>query len=208
MKLLIEADDDVTIDAIRESQPGDQFELVLVPPADPRTKPKALNFGLTLARGELVAIYDAEDEPEPLQLRRAAVAMKRLDQDVACIQAKLTYHNPMQNLITKWFTIEYSLWFSFFLPGLASMNAPIPLGGTSNHFRRSALQAMGAWDPYNVTEDADLGIRMSREGYCDPRARVEHVRRGQQRLRQLDEAALEVAEGLSPDVRCPPPPAS
>jgi cellulose synthase/poly-beta-1,6-N-acetylglucosamine synthase-like glycosyltransferase len=165
VKLLIEADDDVTIDAIRESQPGDQFELVLVPPAEPRTKPKALNFGLTLARGELVAIYDAEDEPEPLQLRRAAVAMKRLDQDVACIQAKLTYHNPMQNLITKWFTIEYSLWFSFFLPGLASMNAPIPLGGTSNHFRRSALQAMGAWDPFNVTEDADLGIRMSREGY-------------------------------------------
>ncbi len=165
VKLLIEADDDATIDAIREARPGDQFELVLIPPAEPRTKPKALNFGLTLARGELVAIYDAEDEPEPLQLRRAAVAMSRLALDVACVQAKLTYHNPMQNMITKWFTIEYSLWFSFFLPGLAAMHAPIPLGGTSNHFRRSALQALGAWDPYNVTEDADLGIRMFREGY-------------------------------------------
>ncbi len=165
VKLLIEADDGDTIDAIHAARPGDQFELVLVPPAEPRTKPKALNFGLTLARGELVAIYDAEDQPEPLQLRRAAVAMARLDNDVACIQAKLTYHNPMQNLITKWFTIEYSLWFSFFLPGLASMKAPIPLGGTSNHFRRSVLQALGAWDPYNVTEDADLGIRMFREGY-------------------------------------------
>jgi glycosyltransferase XagB len=165
VKLLIEADDDETIDAIRSALPGDQFELVLVPPAEPRTKPKALNYGLTMARGELVAIYDAEDEPEPLQLRRAALAMSRLGPDVACVQAKLTYHNPMQNLITKWFTIEYSLWFSFFLPGLAAMNAPIPLGGTSNHFRRSALQALGAWDPYNVTEDADLGIRMFREGY-------------------------------------------
>jgi cellulose synthase/poly-beta-1,6-N-acetylglucosamine synthase-like glycosyltransferase len=165
VKLLIEADDDVTIKAIEEAMAGDQFELVLVPAADPRTKPKALNYGLTLARGELVAIYDAEDEPEPLQLRRAAVAMRRLDPDVACVQAKLTYHNPMQNLITKWFTIEYALWFSFFLPGLAAMNAPIPLGGTSNHFRRVALQAMGAWDPFNVTEDADLGIRMFREGY-------------------------------------------
>ncbi len=165
VKLLIEADDDVTIEAIEAALPGDQFELVLVPPADPRTKPKALNYGLTMARGELVAIYDAEDEPEPLQLRRAAVAMRRLGPEVACVQAKLTYHNPMQNLITKWFTIEYSLWFSFFLPGLASMQAPIPLGGTSNHFRRSVLQAMGAWDPYNVTEDADLGIRMFREGY-------------------------------------------
>jgi cellulose synthase/poly-beta-1,6-N-acetylglucosamine synthase-like glycosyltransferase len=165
VKLLIEADDNITIQAIREAMPGDQFELVLVPPAEPRTKPKALNFGLTLARGEYVAIYDAEDEPEPLQLRRAAVALNRLDPDVACVQAKLTYHNPMQNLITKWFTIEYALWFSFFLPGLASMGAPIPLGGTSNHFRRGALQAMGAWDPYNVTEDADLGIRMFREGF-------------------------------------------
>jgi cellulose synthase/poly-beta-1,6-N-acetylglucosamine synthase-like glycosyltransferase len=165
VKLLIEADDDVTIKAIEDAMPGDQFELVLVPAAEPRTKPKALNYGLTLARGEFVAIYDAEDEPEPLQLRRAAVTLRRLGPDVACIQAKLTYHNPMQNLITKWFTIEYALWFSFFLPGLASMNAPIPLGGTSNHFRRVALQALGAWDPYNVTEDADLGIRMFREGY-------------------------------------------
>ena len=165
VKLLIEADDVETIKAIDEAMPGDQFELVLVPAAEPRTKPKALNYGLTLARGELVAIYDAEDEPEPLQLRRAVVAMRRLGPDIACVQAKLDYHNPMQNLITKWFTIEYSLWFSFFLPGLASMNAPIPLGGTSNHFRRVALQALGAWDPYNVTEDADLGIRMFREGY-------------------------------------------
>ena len=165
VKLLIEADDELTIQAIREAMPGDQFELVLVPPAEPRTKPKALNYGLTLARGEFVAIFDAEDEPEPLQLRRAVVALRRLGPDVACVQAKLTYHNPMQNMITKWFTIEYALWFSFFLPGLASMHAPIPLGGTSNHFRRVALQALGAWDPFNVTEDADLGIRMFREGY-------------------------------------------
>ncbi len=165
VKLLIEADDAITIRAIRDAMPGDQFELVLVPPAEPRTKPKALNYGLTLARGEFVAIFDAEDEPEPLQLRRAVVALRRLGPDVACVQAKLTYHNPMQNLITKWFTIEYALWFSFFLPGLASMQAPIPLGGTSNHFRRVTLQALGAWDPYNVTEDADLGIRMFREGY-------------------------------------------
>ena len=165
VKLLIEADDAATQAAIRSAFPGDQFELVLIPPAEPRTKPKALNYGLTLARGELVAIYDAEDEPEPLQLRRTAVVMRRSGPDVACVQAKLDFHNPMQNLITKWFTIEYALWFSFFLPGLAALSAPIPLGGTSNHFRRVALQALGAWDPFNVTEDADLGIRMFREGY-------------------------------------------
>ena len=165
VKMLIEADDDETMEAIQGADPGEQFELVLVPPAEPRTKPKALNYGLTLAKGELIAIYDAEDEPEPLQLRRAAVALERLGPEVGCVQAKLSYSNVEQNLITKWFAIEYAMWFSFFLPGLASLRAPIPLGGTSNHFRRNVLRAMGGWDPFNVTEDADLGIRMFREGY-------------------------------------------
>ncbi len=163
--LLVEADDDETIDAVCDEDPGPQFNLVLVPPAEPRTKPKALNFGLSLAQGELVAVFDAEDEPDPLQLRRAAVALRRLGPDIGCVQAKLSYNNPDQNLITRWFTVEYAMWFSFFLPGLASMRAPIPLGGTSNHFRRDVLRSLGGWDPFNVTEDADLGIRMFREGY-------------------------------------------
>ena len=165
IKLLVEADDEDTIAAVAGIDPGAQFELILIPPAEPRTKPKALNYGVTLARGELVAVYDVEDDPDPLQLRRAAVALGRLGPEFGCLQAKLSYNNPNQNLITKWFTIEYAMWFSYMLPGLASLGAPIPLGGTSNHFRRSVLRSMGAWDPYNVTEDADLGIRMFREGY-------------------------------------------
>jgi glycosyltransferase XagB len=165
IKILVEADDDGTVAAVAGSDPGDHFELVLVPPGEPRTKPKALNYGLTLARGELVSVYDAEDDPDPLQLRRAAYALEKLGPEIGCLQAKLSFNNPDQNLITKWFTIEYAMWFSFLLPGLVSLGAPIPLGGTSNHFRRSVLRSMGAWDPYNVTEDADLGIRMFRAGY-------------------------------------------
>jgi len=163
--ILAEQDDHETISAIEAHDPGPHFQVVLIPPAEPRTKPKALNFGLSLASGQLIAVYDAEDEPDPLQLRRAVVAMRRLGPEVGCLQAKLSYHNPVQNLITRWFTLEYAMWFSFFLPGLAALEAPIPLGGTSNHFRRGVLRAMGGWDPYNVTEDADLGIRMYREGY-------------------------------------------
>ena len=165
IKVLIEADDHETIDAIGDADPGQHFELVFIPPAEPRTKPKALNYGLSLATGDLLAVYDVEDIPDPLQLRRAAIAMSRLGPEVGCLQSKLSYHNPDQNLITRWFTIEYTMWFTFFLPGLASINAPIPLGGTSNHFRRSVLRLLGGWDPYNVTEDADLGIRMFREGF-------------------------------------------
>jgi cellulose synthase/poly-beta-1,6-N-acetylglucosamine synthase-like glycosyltransferase len=163
--LLIEEDDEETLGALRAANPPSQFRLVVVPPAEPRTKPKALNFGLTLARGDVVAVYDVEDTPDILQLRRAAVALNRFGPEVGCLQGQLSYKNATQNIITKWFTVEYAMWFSFFLPGLSAMDAPIPLGGTSNHFRRSALRALGGWDPYNVTEDCDLGIRMFREHY-------------------------------------------
>jgi glycosyltransferase XagB len=163
--ILVEEDDQETFGALRAAQPPPQFKLVVIPPAEPRTKPKALNFGLTLARGDIVAIYDAEDTPDILQLRRAAVALSRYGSEVGCMQSQLSYRNATQNIITRWFTVEYAMWFSFFLPGLVTLGAPIPLGGTSNHFRRSALRALGGWDPYNVTEDCDLGIRMFREHY-------------------------------------------
>ncbi|MGO9855086.1 MAG: glycosyltransferase family 2 protein [Acidimicrobiales bacterium] len=163
--LLVEEDDEETLGALRDAHPPRHFKLVVVPPAEPRTKPKAMNFGLTLARGDIVAVYDAEDMPDILQLRRAAVALGRHGPEVACVQAQLSYGNATQNIITRWFTVEYAMWFSFFLPGLVTLDAPIPLGGTSNHFRRSALRDFGGWDPYNVTEDCDLGIRMFREHY-------------------------------------------
>jgi cellulose synthase/poly-beta-1,6-N-acetylglucosamine synthase-like glycosyltransferase len=163
--LLVEEDDEETLEALRAAHPPSQFKLVVIPPAEPRTKPKALNFGLTLAQGDIVAVYDAEDTPDILQLRRAAVALGRYGPEVACVQGQLSYRNATQNIITRWFTVEYAMWFSFFLPGLVTLDAPIPLGGTSNHFRRSVLRSLGGWDPYNVTEDCDLGIRMFREHY-------------------------------------------
>jgi cellulose synthase/poly-beta-1,6-N-acetylglucosamine synthase-like glycosyltransferase len=165
VKVLLEADDAETIAAAREIKAGGHMTILLVPPAEPRTKPKALNYGLSFARGDLVTIFDAEDVPDPLQLRKAAIVLSRAPADVACVQAKLSYANGDQNIITRWFTIEYAMWFSLLLPGLVAKKAPIPLGGTSNHFRRSILEAVGGWDPHNVTEDADLGIRLARQGY-------------------------------------------
>jgi len=165
VRLLLEADDEETIAAARTSVGSAPITIVLVPAAEPRTKPKACNFGLQSATGELVTIFDAEDRPEPLQLRRAVLALQRLGEGFACVQARLGYFNATQNMITRWFTIEYGTWFRFLLPGLVSVGAPIPLGGTSNHFRTPLLRALQAWDPYNVTEDADLGIRLARLGY-------------------------------------------
>ncbi|UGT41072.1 glycosyltransferase [Nocardia yamanashiensis] len=167
--LLLEEDDTPTIEAARRAGIGtagsEHITIVLVPAADPRTKPKACNYGLHAATGDIVTIYDAEDIPDPLQLRRVVAAFAGLPRSVVCIQAKLAFHNARQNLLTSWFTMDYGLWFSFLLPGLMRSSAPIPLGGTSNHFRRNVLTAIGAWDPYNVTEDADLGVRIAARGY-------------------------------------------
>ncbi len=165
VKLLIEEDDPETLDAVHACLPPEHISVLLIPASEPRTKPKAVNVGLCLATGDIVTIYDAEDRPEPLQLRRAAVAFTRVEPRVVCLQAALAYFNADQNIITRWFEGEYTSWFAFFLPGLAAREAPIPLGGTSNHIRREALELAGGWDPYNVTEDADLGIRLHRMGY-------------------------------------------
>ncbi|NHC44729.1 glycosyltransferase [Motilibacter sp. K478] len=162
--LLLEEDDDVTRAAVARVQLPAMLRVVLVPDGGVRTKPNACNYGLQQATGDLITIYDAEDQPDPLQLRRAAVAFARLPEDVVCVQARLGYFNAGQNIITRWFTLEYVTWFEHLLPGLVALKAPVPLGGTSNHLRASALRELGGWDPYNVTEDADLGLRIARAG--------------------------------------------
>jgi peptidoglycan hydrolase-like protein with peptidoglycan-binding domain len=163
--LLIEADDAQTRSAIEEVGRPAWMRVLPLPPGTPRTKPRAMGVGLRYARGTVLTVYDAEDKPDPDQLKKAVWTFQRADESLACVQAKLGYYNPRQNLLTRWFTLEYDAWFNIFLPGLHRMGAPIPLGGTSNHFRREALEACLGWDPYNVTEDADLGLRFARLGF-------------------------------------------
>lgn len=164
IKLIVEEDDTLTRDAILAARPPARFELLRVPYSLPRTKPKACNYALSFARGEFVTIYDAEDRPAPDQLKKAVAAFRSLPQDVVCLQARLNYYNRTENLLTRMFSIEYGGLFDFMLPGLQALEIPIPLGGTSNHLRLSRLRELGEWDPYNVTEDADLGIRLATEG--------------------------------------------
>lgn len=161
--LLLEENDKETIQAAQEMKFADYVRVLAVPDSLPKTKPKACNYGLNLARGEYVVIYDAEDIPDPLQLKKAYLGFKKAGENVWCLQAKLNYFNPNQNLLTKLFAAEYSLWFDMVLPGLQSINTLIPLGGTSNHFRRNNLMALKGWDPFNVTEDCNLGIRIFKE---------------------------------------------
>jgi cellulose synthase/poly-beta-1,6-N-acetylglucosamine synthase-like glycosyltransferase len=162
--LLIEADDDHTRRAIEAVGRPPWMRVLPLPPGTPRTKPRAMGIGLRYAKGSILTVYDAEDKPDPAQLKKAVWGFRAADDSLACLQAKLGYYNPRQNLLTRWFTLEYDAWFNIFLPGLHRIGAPIPLGGTSNHFRRPALDACLGWDPYNVTEDADLGLRFARLG--------------------------------------------
>ena len=163
--LLIEEDDEESIKRLEVMKLPSYFDVIIVPNSFPKTKPKACNYGLLHTTGEYTVIYDAEDVPDPLQLKKAVLAFQKASKDIICIQAKLNFYNPTQNLLTRMFTIEYSLWFNLVLSGLMSIHAPIPLGGTSNHFRTKDLKMLEKWDPFNVTEDADLGMRIIKRGY-------------------------------------------
>ena len=165
IKIVLEEGDQLTIDAATALGLEDIFEIILVPPAQPQTKPKACNYALQFARGDFLVIYDAEDKPEPDQLKKVVVTFDRSPANVACVQCRLNYFNREENWLTRLFTLDYSLWFDLMLPGLEKLKVPIPLGGTSNHFRMDVLRELRAWDPFNVTEDADLGIRLTQKGY-------------------------------------------
>ncbi len=165
VRILLEENDPETIELVHSLRLPTYFTPIIVPASKPQTKPKACNYGLLQAKGEYAVIYDAEDRPEPDQLKKAYLAFHSLPPEYVCVQAKLNYFNSRQNLLTQLFTQEYSMWFELLLVGIMQVDVPIPLGGTSNHFKMTFLKQVGGWDPFNVTEDADLGIRLYKHRY-------------------------------------------
>jgi cellulose synthase/poly-beta-1,6-N-acetylglucosamine synthase-like glycosyltransferase len=174
VKIILEEDDLATRLALEAAGLPEGFEILTVP-RDPalQTKPRALNYALPFCRGSIVGVYDAEDRPEPGQLRAVAEAFARAPREVACVQGYLDFYNDRDNWLARCFTIEYAIWFRILLHGIQRLGLPIPLGGTTLFFRRRALEAIGGWDAHNVTEDADLGMRLARFGYrCEMIASV------------------------------------
>jgi len=141
------------------------MRVVVVPDGPLKTKPLALNFALDMCRGSIIGVYDAEDAPEPAQIRKVVDRFYQRGADVACLQGVLDFYNPRTNWLSRCFTMEYATWFRIILPGMQHLGLALPLGGTTLFFRRAVLEELGAWDAHNVTEDADLGIRLARHGY-------------------------------------------
>lgn len=164
IKLVVEQRDVETLSLIVEMSLPARYEVIVAPPGAPQTKPRALNIALAGARGDLVVVYDAEDIPAPDQLRLAASRFAA-DKDLDCLQARLAIRNHGESWLSKLFAVEYAILFDVINPGLCALNLPIPLGGSSNHFRVGSLVGVGAWDEWNVTEDADLGVRLARFSY-------------------------------------------
>ncbi|MEJ0025850.1 MAG: glycosyltransferase [Rhizomicrobium sp.] len=164
IKIIVEADDEETAAAAAALEGRGPFEIVRVPQGLPRTKPRACNYALNFARGAFTVIYDAEDRPERDQLRKAVAAFRARAANIACLQARLNFYNATDNVLTRLFALDYAVWYEVMLPALDRLGVPMPLGGTSNHFRTSVLRALGGWDSFNVTEDADLGIRIAQLG--------------------------------------------
>jgi cellulose synthase/poly-beta-1,6-N-acetylglucosamine synthase-like glycosyltransferase len=162
--ITLEEYDHETIQAIKDANPPAYFKTLILPDVQPKTKPKALNVAFPHTKGEFLVIYDAEIVPDPDQLKKAYLAFRK-HPDVSVFQTRQDHYNPGQSLITKLFNAEFSFHFDMYMPGLIKMGLPLPLAGHSTHFRRAALEEAGAWDPYNVTEDADVGIRLARLGH-------------------------------------------
>lgn len=162
--LALECDDEETRSAVEDVKLPSHIEMLIVPPGAPRTKPRACNAALAVARGEHVVVFDAEDRPHPGQLREAAARFACGDAALACLQAPLRVKLD-GSFTMRQFALEYAALFELMLPALARIGAPFPLGGTSNHFRTDALRLVGGWDAWNVTEDADLGFRLPMAGY-------------------------------------------
>jgi cellulose synthase/poly-beta-1,6-N-acetylglucosamine synthase-like glycosyltransferase len=163
--LVVEADDHTTRAALAGSELPRWMRVITVPRGTVKTKPRALNHALVYARGAIVGVYDAEDAPDADQLRKVVAQFQRSGPEVACLQGVLDYYNPTTNWLSRCFTIEYAGWFRLILPGVARLGLVVPLGGTTLFFRREVLEKLGAWDAHNVTEDADLGLRLARHGY-------------------------------------------
>jgi len=163
--LVVEESDETTRAALADAQLPRWMRIVTVPSGPITTKPRALNYALNFCRGSVIGVYDAEDMPEPDQLHIVARRFAETGPEVACLQGILDYYNPRTNWLSRCFTIEYAAWFRAMLPGLARLGLVVPLGGTTLFFRREALEKLGGWDAHNVTEDADLGIRLARHGY-------------------------------------------
>ncbi len=163
--LVIEASDQVTRNALQGARLPGWIRVVEVPNGPVQTKPRALNYALNFCRGAIIGVWDAEDRPDPDQLHKVARGFHFAPADVACLQGALDYYNPRTNWLARCFTVEYASWFRVILPGVARLGLVVPLGGTTLFFRRDVLEQVGAWDAWNVTEDADLGVRLARRGW-------------------------------------------
>lgn len=163
--LVVEEDDDTTCETLERTYLPDWVRVTKVPKGNVRTKPRAMNFALDFCRGTIIGVYDAEDAPHPDQIHHIVRRFHERGPQVACLQGLLDFYNPRTNWLSRCFTIEYNTWFQVFLPGLERLGFAVPLGGTTLFFRREVLEKLGGWDAHNVTEDADLGIRLARHGY-------------------------------------------
>ncbi len=163
--LVVEADDAITRQAVRDATLPYGMKVVTVPNGSVKTKPRAMNYALDFTSGSIIGVYDAEDAPDRDQLTRVAAKFRRADAKLACVQGILSFYNPRAGWLARCFSFEYAGWFRVMLPGLQRLGFAIPLGGTTLFFRRDALIELGAWDAHNVTEDADLGMRLARHGY-------------------------------------------
>ena len=130
----------------------------------PYSKPRALTYALPSATGEIITVVDAEDvQGDPLVFLKAAQCLQVKGYDA--VQGRLRFINYRDSWLSLQAVGDYAFWFVWLLPKIRLRGLPVALGGTCYYVRRDVLDSLGGWDPTNVTEDLELGIRLYGYGY-------------------------------------------
>ncbi len=157
--IIVESTDTLTKKSIETSIIPDGFEVMEIPTLPPFTKGRAIQRALLVAKGKYITIYDAESRPEPNQVIKAVEILEK-EKGKTCLQSIIRIENAKENEITSFFASEFWDWYDKRMVNLHKRGIPFGLGGNSFFLATETLKEVGGWDPFNVTEDAELTVRL------------------------------------------------
>jgi len=154
---------DATVDVCREYAKKSRGRVKLLCGEGSKGKPCALNRALNVLKGDIVAVFDADNVPEPDALLNAARCF--LDESVTAVQGRTLAINSEINMLTKFVSLEESAWFEAYIRGKDALELFVHLKGTCQFIRKEALLGLGGWSEGHLAEDMEISARLTDRGY-------------------------------------------
>ncbi|MBM7554171.1 glycosyltransferase family 2 protein [Thalassobacillus pellis] len=140
---------------------------IQVPRGEPKGKSRVLNHGLSISNGELFCVYDADNQPEPQALRLLVETAMESENAAGAVGYVKTL-NEKKNLLTRMISIEFQVFQLLMQSGRWQLFRTGSLTGTNMLVKRSVMEELGGYDPYAIAEDAELTLRITRQGFYLP----------------------------------------